>query len=118
MQAEELKDLAFTTLDDMKGLDIVVLDVRGKSTITDYMVIASGSSNRHVRSLAQDVALKAKEAGMPPLGVEDDQNGEWVLVDLGDVIVHVMQPATRDFYNLEKLWRVDEDLVRKSRESD
>lgn len=118
MQAEQLRDLAFQTLDDMKGRDIVVLDVRGKSTITDFMVIASGTSNRHVRSLAEDVALKAKQAGMPPLGVEDDQSGEWVLVDLGDVIVHVMQPATRDFYNLEKLWAVNEDLVRKSREGE
>ena len=115
MQADELKDLAFKVLDDMKGQDITVLDVRGKSSLIDYMVIASGTSNRHVRAMAEDVALKARQAGAPPLGVEDDQSGEWVLVDLGDVVVHVMQPATRDFYNLEKLWQVDEDIVRRHR---
>jgi ribosome-associated protein len=91
-------------LDDLKGVRTVTLDVRGLSNVTDYLVISSGNSNRHVRSLAENVCLKAKAAGSAPLGVEGEDAGEWVLVDLGDVVVHVMQPATRDFYDLERLW--------------
>lgn len=106
--AEELVDLVTTALEDMKGQQIRVLDVRGKTPLTDYMIIASGTSNRHVKSLADSVAIKAKAAGFPPLGIEGQDAQEWVLVDLNDVIVHVMQPKVRDFYNLEKLWLAED----------
>jgi ribosome-associated protein len=104
MNLEELKALVIEALEDRKGMDIKVLDVRGKSNVTDLMVISSGTSNRQVRALADSVVEKAKEHGLRPLGVEGDRNSEWVLVDLGDVVVHVMHPQTREFYNLEKLW--------------
>jgi ribosome-associated protein len=104
MNLEELKALVIEALEDRKAIDIKVLDVRGKSNVTDIMVISSGTSNRQVRALADSVVEKAKEHGLRPLGVEGDRNSEWVLVDLGDVVVHVMHPQTREFYNLEKLW--------------
>ena len=91
-------------LDDLKGVNPVTLDVQGISNVMDYLVICSGTSNRHVKSLAENVIKEAKGAGHMPLGVEGEDAGEWVLVDLGDVVVHVMQPATRDFYDLERLW--------------
>lgn len=106
MQAEEIKSLAVAALEDLKGVDIKVLDVRGRSTITDYMVIASGTSDRHVTALAEKVVEKIKAAGTRPLGVEGSRGGGWVLVDLGDAVVHVMKPEVREFYNLEKLWAV------------
>ena len=109
MQPEQIKELAVTALEDLKGVDIQVLDVRGKTSIADYLVIASGTSDRHVKSLADNVAMEAKKAGVQPLGVEGGEVGEWVLVDLMDVIVHVMQPRIRDFYALERLWSVDGD---------
>ncbi len=101
-----LCDFAERILDDMKARDIRVLDVQGMTGITDYMVIASGTSERHVRSIAVALISEAKKAGLQILGSEGEQGGEWALVDLGDVIVHVMQSVTRDFYNLEKLWSV------------
>ena len=104
MQSSEFKQLAEDALDDLKAADIVALDVTGFTSITDYMLIASGRSDRHVRSIADSVIDKAKEVGQPVLGVEGHEYGEWVLVDLGDVVVHVMLPATRDFYDLERLW--------------
>lgn len=104
MQQNRLQKLVVATLDDMKAQDIKVLDVRGVSDVTDIMVIASGSSNRQVKSMASAVVEKAKEHKYRPLGMEGEQAGEWVLVDLGDLVVHVMLPTVRDFYNLEKLW--------------
>ncbi|TDJ34971.1 MAG: ribosome silencing factor [Gammaproteobacteria bacterium] len=110
MNTDKLVELVLGALNDLKGRDIQVLDVRGKTSITDVMVIASGTSNRHVRSLADAVIDKAKQAGHAPLGIEGESVGEWVLVDLLDVVVHVMQPQTRAFYSLEKLWSVDDGL--------
>lgn len=104
MEPVKLKDLVVLALEDMKGVDVRVLDVRGMTAITDFMVIASGTSDRHVKSLARSVQDKAREQGAKPRGVEGEQGGEWVLVDLRDVVVHVMRPQVRDFYNLEKLW--------------
>lgn len=106
MQLEALKDLVVATLDDMKARDVVVLDVRGKTTVTDFMIVASGTSDRHVKAIAETVAFKAKEAGETPLGAEGINDGEWALVDLNGVVVHVMLPKVRDFYSLERLWGV------------
>ena len=107
MQADELKQLVITAIEDLKGEDIRELDVKGKTSVTDIMIIASGTSSRHVKSIANNVAAEAKHAGVMPLGVEGEDQGEWVLVDLGDVVVHVMQPHIREFYDLEKLWDID-----------
>lgn len=102
--SDQLAELAIAALDDLKGVDIKRLDVRGLTTITDVMVIATGTSNRHASSLAHSVIDKAKQAGTRPIGVEGLNEGEWVLVNLGGVIVHVMQAQARAFYQLEKLW--------------
>lgn len=91
-------------LDDGKAVDIRVLDVRGLTVITDFMIIASGRSSRQVKALTDRVRVAAHEAGVATRGVEGEQGGEWILLDLGDVVVHLMQPATREFYQLEKLW--------------
>ena len=104
MQAEELKDAIVAALEDLKGNQIVSLDVRKLTDVTDYLIIASGSSNRHVKSLADNVTEELKKQGMRPLGVEGEAGSEWVLVDFGDVVAHIMLPATRDFYDLERLW--------------
>lgn len=104
MHSKKLLSLARGALDDMKAKDVRVLDVRKLTAIADYMVIASGTSDRHVRSIAERVVEQAKEAGYPALGIEGQDSGDWVLVDLQDVIVHVMQPRARDFYKLEGLW--------------
>jgi ribosome silencing factor RsfS/YbeB/iojap len=102
----QLRSVVVAALEDMKALDIKVLDVRGLTDIADTMVIASGTSDRHVRSVAQRVVEKAKEAGFRPHGVEGQQDSDWVLIDLGDMIVHVMLPRVRDFYGLERLWQM------------
>lgn len=107
MQVEKLRDLVVKTLEDIKARDIRVIDVRGKTSITDIMIIASGTSGRHVKSIADTVAFQAKLAGAPTIGMEGLQDGEWALVDLNDVVVHVMQPKVRDFYQLERLWSMD-----------
>lgn len=113
MQVEALRDLVVTTLEDMKAFDIVTLDVRGKTSITDYFVIASGTSDRHVKSTAESVAFQAKQAGQAPIGTEGLQEGEWALIDLNGVVVHVMQQKVRDFYQLERLWNVDPQAAEK-----
>jgi ribosome-associated protein len=103
-KAPSLKTVVLAALDDMKALEVKFLDVRGLTDIADFMVIASGTSDRHVRSVAQRVVEKAKEAGFRPHGVEGQQDGDWVLIDLNEMIVHVMLPRVREFYGLEKLW--------------
>jgi ribosome-associated protein len=99
-----LKTVVIDALADMKALEVKVLDVRGLTDIADCMVIASGTSDRHVRSVAQRVVERTKEAGFRPHGVEGQQDSDWVLIDLSEMIVHVMLPRVREFYGLEKLW--------------
>ena len=103
-RASPLQDLVTAALDDMKAVNVKVLDVRGLTDIADTMIIASGNSDRHVKSIADRVLEKAKESGFRPLGKEGERDGEWVLVDLQDIIVHVMLPRVREFYGLERLW--------------
>lgn len=101
----ELKDLAIEVLEDAKAQDIQVFDLRDRNTFADYMVLASGTSSRQIKAMAERLTLKIKALELPPpLGVEGEGGGEWVLVDLADVVVHLMLPQTRAFYNLEKLW--------------
>ena len=105
MQSEQLSQLAIAALEDLKAQDITTIDVRGKTSITDFMVIASGTSSRQVKALVDNVLEKVKEQGIRPLGSEGLEGGEWALLDLGDIVVHVMQVATRQFYDLERLWQ-------------
>ena len=93
-------------VEELKARDVTEIDVRGKSSVTDYMVIASGTSTRHVKSIANEVVKFAKNLDVQPLGVEGEREAEWVLVDLGDVVVHIMLPRIREFYALERLWTV------------
>jgi ribosome silencing factor RsfS/YbeB/iojap len=108
--ADRLRSLVLAALDDLKARDIREIDVREKSSVTDLLVVASGTSSRHVKSIADEVVKKAKKAGLPPIGVEGQREAEWVLVDLGDNVVHVMLPRTREFYGLERLWTVGDDM--------
>ena len=117
MQSEELLKIAQTSLEDMKARDLRVLDVRSLTSVTDYLLIASGTSDRHVRSLSEKLIEDAKQAGQVPLGVEGQEGGEWVLVDLNDVVVHVMQPRVREFYKLEDLWSVGAETAAGKRGS-
>jgi ribosome-associated protein len=114
MQSEELLKLAQSSLEDMKVRDMRVLDVRELTAVTDYLLVASGTSGRHVRSMADKLIQNAKAAGHPPLGVEGQDAGEWVLIDLNDIVVHVMQPRVREFYKLEDLWAVGTDDLAES----
>ena len=101
---KSLDQLVAAALDDLKAVDVHVLDVRHLTTVTDTMIVASGRSDRHVRAIAGAVVEQCKKAGYRPIGVEGERSGEWVLVDLADIVVHVMLPRVREFYNLEKLW--------------
>ena len=103
---DQLKELVLTALEDFKAIDIQTIDVSEQNPLTELFVIASGSSSRHLKSMAENLIIRAKTAGCPPLGVEGQRQSDWVLVDLNDVIVHLMLPQARAFYNLEKLWDV------------
>ena len=111
---DSLVDVAVNALEGLKARDIRIIDVRGKTAITDFMVIATGTSNRHVKALANSVATEAAAAGAETLGIEGERDCEWVLVDLCDVVVHIMLPSAREFYGLEKLWSVDSGASEKS----
>lgn len=104
MHVEAVKQAAIEALEEIKARDITVLDVRKMTSLFDYMIVASAESTRQTKALANNVQDKLKEIGARVHGVEGEQSGEWVLVDLGDIIVHVMQPAVRAYYNLEQLW--------------
>ncbi len=101
---KDLQQIVLDALEDVKAIDIQVIDVRPLTGIMDTMIVASGASNRQVKSLAANVVSEAKISGFTPIGVEGEDTGEWVLVDFGDVIGHIMLPATREFYDLERLW--------------
>lgn len=112
MRVSELRKLILDALDDAKARDAVVLDVRKVAVFTDYMIIVTGTSNRHVVAVADNVIEKLRDRGRRPTGVEGMEGGDWVLMDFGDVVVHVMRAHTRDFYNLEKLWSEAKRLKR------
>lgn len=105
-----LRQQVLDAVAELKAKDVREIDVRGKTSITDLLVIASGTSTRHVKSIADEVVKFAKRAGVAPLGVEGQREAEWVLVDLGDIVVHVMLPRVREFYGLERLWTVGDDM--------
>lgn len=109
MAPEQLAELVRDSLEDAKARDPVMIDVRGKTTITDFIFIATGTSNRHVQAVADRVVERVKQARQEVLGVEGREAGEWVLLDFGDAVVHVMQRETRSFYDLEQLWRAGHD---------
>jgi ribosome-associated protein len=115
LSVDQLQELVLSSLEDFKAVDVQVIDVRDRNPLADYFVIASGNSTRHVKSMAENLILRAKQAGCPPIGVEGQNQAEWVLVDLNDIIVHLMLPRTRAFYNLEKLW--DASTLVRSGES-
>lgn len=104
MDSKQLLAFALDKIDDMKARDVVQIDVTKTSDITDYMIVCSGTSKRHVLSIADNLAKEARHAGEEPLGYEGQSDGEWALVDLGDVVVHIMQSEARSYYDLEKLW--------------
>jgi ribosome-associated protein len=109
-----LEKLALKALEDLKAVNIRVLDVRGLTDVADTMIVASGTSDRHVRAIAENVVVKAKAAGRRPMGTEGRQDAEWVLIDLQDLLVHVMLPRVREFYALEQLWEAPQ-AQRRSR---
>ena len=114
MNSEALKDLVVEALHDVKGHEIVTMDVRGQTDLADYMVVASGGTGRQVKALINNVLVEAKARGANVVGVEGQDTGEWVLLDLTDVIVHVMLPAVREFYDLERLWSMGPNKEGKS----
>jgi len=104
LQSKALKKFVIEKIEDIKGRDIITLDITGKANFADYMIVCSGNSNRHVKSIAQLVGAECRAEGILPLGIEGNDVGEWALVDLGDIIVHVMTDQQRDKYQLEELW--------------
>lgn len=108
-EADTIAEVVVAALDELKGVDVRTLDVRDQTSITDTIIVASGTSQRHLKSLADRVLERAREAGIKPLGIEGERGADWYLVDLGDVVVHVMSREKRDFYNLEKLWSMHVD---------
>jgi ribosome-associated protein len=117
MQAEQILKIVQDVLDERKGQHITTLDVRGKTSFTDYMVVVTGTSDRHLKSLCEYVSEKLKESGVKPLGIEGDLGSDWVLLDLGDVIVHAMTAQAREFYSLEKLWSVEGSIQSEQKAS-
>ncbi|MGB6976722.1 MAG: ribosome silencing factor [Gammaproteobacteria bacterium] len=113
MQDKKLEKLVNTALEDYKALEITTLDIREMTSLADAMIICSATSKRHAQSIAENLILKAKSRGYQPLGVEGETTGEWILIDLGDVIVHIMLKNTREFYSLEKLWTSAESIRKK-----
>ncbi len=111
--AQTLSDWTVNELEEMKAKNLKILDVTDLTTITDTMVIASGTSTRHVKAMANSLISAAKKSGHKPIGIEGERQGDWVLVDLGDVIAHIMIPETRDFYQLEKLWSFSDNSSEK-----
>jgi ribosome-associated protein len=111
MQLDDLREIVVTALESLKAVDLKVLPVGRIASFTDLMVVASGTSTRQVKALADRVIERCKEAGVRPLGVEGEREAEWILVDLGDIVVHVMTPQIRDFYQLEKLWSMSETTI-------
>jgi ribosome-associated protein len=107
MQVEELKNAVVTALEEIKARDVVVLDVRKLTSLFDYMIVASADSTRQTKALARNIHDKVKAGGGSVIGIEGEQTGEWVLVDVGDIVVHIMQPGVREYYNLEQLWGAD-----------
>jgi ribosome-associated protein len=118
MDIRKLQKIAVAALEDIKAKDIEVISTAKLSSMFDRVIIASGDSNRQVRALAKNVHDKVKEAGGAVIGVEGEEGGEWVLVDLGDIVVHVMQPAVRAYYNLEELWKVTPKRTRRKPAAD
>ncbi|MEI7950239.1 MAG: ribosome silencing factor [Gammaproteobacteria bacterium] len=106
MKAKKLRDFVETAVADMKGQNVVIMDIQKMSSIADYMLVVTGTSSRHVRSIADEVEKRCKDKGVTIRGMEGQEGAEWVLLDLGDVIVHVMQGATRKLYDLESLWKL------------
>ncbi len=111
MEIDKIKDIVINALEDIKGFQIKVINVRGKSNFTDIMVIVSGNTARQVKAIGSNLIATAREHNLNVLGSEGEQQGEWMLIDLGDIVVHIMQPDIRDFYNLEKLWGDDSPQV-------
>ncbi len=117
MPSEQIQARVVAAMEDGKAEDIRVLDVRGMTDITDFMVVASGTSDRHVKAVADRVLEALKADGFRPIGVEGEEEGDWVLLDYGDVVAHVMRRSTREFYDLERLWSEDlRDLIIAQRE--
>jgi len=110
---DQLRELVITALEDFKAIDVQTIDVSKQNPLTELFVIASGNSTRHVKSMAENLIVRAKAAGSQPLGVEGQRQADWVLVDLNDVIVHLMLPQARAFYNLEKLWQASNEQRSK-----
>ena len=108
MNPDELKALVLNAVEDVKAFDINFVDVQGRSSVTDILLFASGRSDRQVKSIANNIIIEAKKAGIQPLGVEGLNSGDWVLVDLGDIVAHIMLPQVRDYYGIERMWEADE----------